>query len=105
MGPYDPQVLRNLSGAERQELLRELVEIERATDPRLGGSWKWDALLVAIAVSCVVLAAWIGYLTVVLPHFYRTGSWRGAWVGFDIAELAAFAAVGWAAWRRRQILI
>src|SRR6202044_919617 len=32
-------------------------------------------------------------------------SWRGAWVGFDIAELIAFAATGWAAWRRRQVLI
>src|SRR5262249_11425461 len=65
----------------------------------------WDALLVAVAVSCVALAAWIGYLAVALPHFYRTGSWRGAWVGLDVAELLAFAAVGWAAWRRRQLLI
>jgi hypothetical protein len=40
-----------------------------------------------------------------LPGFYHTGSWRGAWVGFDIALLAAFALTGWAAWRRRQLLI
>lgn len=105
MGPYDPQALRNLSAAERQELLRELVEIERESGPRPGTSWKWDALLVAITLTCVGLAAWIGYLAVILPHFYRTGSWRGAWVGFDVGELVAFAAVGWAAWRRRQILI
>ena len=26
-------------------------------------------------------------------------------VGFDLAELAAFVATGWAAWRRRQVLI
>ena len=29
----------------------------------------------------------------------------GAWVGFDLALLVAFAATGWAAWRRRQVLI
>jgi len=40
-----------------------------------------------------------------LPRYYRAGGWRGAWVGFDFAELVAFAATGWAAWRRRQILI
>jgi hypothetical protein len=44
-------------------------------------------------------------LAVTLPHYYRTGGWRGAWVGFDLAELVAFAATGWAAWRRRQMLI
>jgi hypothetical protein len=107
MGPYDPQALRNLSVAERQELLRELVDIERESvpEPGTGASWKWDALLVAVTVACVVLGAWIGYLAVVLPHFYRTGSWRGAWVGLDVGELAAFIAVGLAAWRRRQLLI
>jgi hypothetical protein len=107
MGPIDPQSLRNLSTTERDKLMRELVELQRESEPAsgTGTSWKWDALLVAVAAGCVVLAAWIGYLAVALPPFYRTGSWRGAWVGFDVGELAAFAAVGWAAWRRRQLLI
>jgi hypothetical protein len=101
----DSAALRALSPEERQKLLRDLVEIESESGPRPGAGWKWDALLVAIAVSCVVLAAWIGYLAVSLPPFYRTGSWRGAWVGFDAALLIAFAVAGWAAWRRRQVLI
>jgi hypothetical protein len=105
MGPYDPQALRDLSAAERQELLRELVDIERESGQDTETGWKWDLLLVVVTVSCVVLAVWIGYLAVALPHFYRTGSWRGAWVGLDVGELAAFAAVGWAAWRRRQLLV
>jgi len=62
-------------------------------------------LLVLIIGGCILLAAWIGYLAVSLPTFYRAGSWRGAWVGFDIAELVVFAMTGWAAWRRRQVLI
>ncbi len=101
----DPAALQALSQAERQRLLRDLIDIERTSEPGPGTSWKWDLLLVAIAAGCVVLAAWTAYLGVTLPRFYRTGSWRGAWVGFDIALLAAFAVTGWAAWRRRQVLI
>jgi hypothetical protein len=104
-GPFDTDALRKLSSDERQRLIRELVSIERQSTIRQASSWKWDAVLVVIAASCIILAAWIGYLAVSLPAFYRTGSWRGAWVGFDVAELLAFAAAGWAAWRRRQLLI
>jgi hypothetical protein len=102
---FDPAALRALSPEERQRLLRDLTDIERGSEPGPGTSWKWDLLLVAIAAGCLVLAAWTAYLGVSLPRFYRTGSWRGAWVGFDIGLLAAFAVTGWAAWRRRQILI
>ncbi len=102
---FDADALQTLSHDERRQLLRELVATEQHEPDRPGTSWKWDLLLVLIIGACVLLAAWIGYLAVSLPAFYRAGSWRGAWVGFDIAELAAFAATGWAAWRRRQILI
>jgi hypothetical protein len=101
----DPAALRALSPQERQQLLRDLIEIEQASEPGPGAAWKWDLLLVAIAAGCVVLAAWTSYLGVTLPPFYRTGSWRGAWVGFDVALLTAFMVTGWAAWRRRQVLI
>jgi hypothetical protein len=99
------ETLANLSVSERRKLLRALVALERDATPRPGSSWKWDAILVFIVVSCLLLAAWIGVIAVTLPRFYHTGSWRGAWVGFDIGLLAAFAATGWTAWRRRQLLI
>jgi len=102
---FDTEQLRKLSPQERRRIARELVALERRSSTAPGTSWKWDAVLVVIVVSCVVLAAWTGYLAVTLPRFYRTGSWRGAWVGFDLALLAAFAVAGWAAWRRRQVLI
>jgi hypothetical protein len=101
----DSAALRALSAEERQRLLRDLIDIERASEPKPGTDWKRDLLLVAIAAGCLLLAAWTAYLGVTLPRFYRTGSWRGAWVGFDIALLAAFVVTGWAAWRRRQVLI
>jgi hypothetical protein len=99
------ETLANLSVSERRKLLRALVALEQDATPPPGSSWKWDAILVFIAVSCMLLAAWIGVLAVTLPRFHHTGSWRGAWVGFDIGLLAAFAATGWTAWRRRQLLI
>jgi len=101
----DAEALANLSPAERRKLLRVLVALEQEAAPAPGGSWKWDAMLVFIVASCIMLAAWIGVLAVTLPMFYHTGTWRGAWVGFDAALLAAFAATGWTAWRRRQLLI
>jgi len=102
---FNREELRKLSPAQRRRLLRELVLLERRAGPAVGTSWKWDAVLVVVVASCVILAAWTGYLAVTLPRFYRTGSWRGAWVGFDIALLVTFALTGWAAWRRKQALI
>ncbi len=101
----EPETLASLSVSERRKLLRALVALEQDAAPTQASSWKWDAILVFIVVSCILLAAWIGVLAVTLPRFYHTGSWRGAWVGFDIALLATFAATGWTAWRRRQLLI
>ncbi len=102
---FAADVLKNLTADERRQLLRLLVGTEQRSERRPGTSWRWDLLLVLIIAGCIVLAGWIGYLVVSLPAFYRAGSWRGAWVGFDIAELVAFAVTGWAAWKRRQILI
>ncbi len=99
--------VRNLSPQDRRDLIRILARLhdaERAA--RESGSGRRRALLlVLIVVCCLVLAAWIGVLAVSLPRYYRTGGWRGAWVGFDVALLAAFAMTGWAAWKRRQLLI
>ena len=101
----DPDALASMSPAERHKLLQALVALEQESAPSPGSSWKWDAVLVVTVAACIVLAAWIGVLAVTLPKFYRTGTWRGAWVGFDAALLVAFAVTAWAAWRRRQLLI
>jgi hypothetical protein len=98
--------LRSMSSDQRRGLIRELVSLE---DSVLGGrpqdSLRRKLALALIVVCCIGLAAWIAVLALTLPRYYRTGGWRGAWVGLDIAELAAFAAAGWAAWRRRQVLV
>jgi hypothetical protein len=103
---FDEEQLRELSHAERHRLMRALAAAERS-DPEndQAGRRRRMIVLAMIVVCCVVLAAWIGVLAVTLPKYYRAGGWRGAWVGFDLALLTAFAVTGWAAWRRRQVLV
>jgi len=103
----DEQELRRMSPHERLRLRQMLAALDdqdlaAASD---AGERRRKIFLVAIIVCCLALAVWIGVLAGTLPRYYRAGGWRGAWVGFDLAELAAFAVTGWAAWRRRQILI
>jgi hypothetical protein len=102
----DYEDLRRMSPQQRLRLRQMLAELD-APDPavRRASQRRRTILLALVIACCVVLAAWIGVLAATLPRYYRAGDWRGAWVGFDLALLATFAATGWAAWRRRQILI
>jgi hypothetical protein len=103
---FDEDQLREMSHSERHRLMRALAAVENADQIADQVSSRRRAIvLAAIVICCVVLAAWIGVLAVTLPRYYRAGGWRGAWVGFDIVLLTAFAVTGWAAWRRRQVLI
>jgi hypothetical protein len=100
------QELRQMSPQERLRLRQSLTALDDQDRAASGaGDKRRKILLAAIIVCCVGLAIWIGVLATTLPRYYRAGGWRGAWVGFDLAELIAFAVTGWAAWRRRQVLI
>jgi hypothetical protein len=103
---FDQEELRRMSPTERLRLRQALAELD-TPDPasRRAIERRRTIVLAAVVVCCVVLAAWTGLLAATLPRYYRAGGWRGAWVGFDVGLLLAFAATGWAAWRRRQILI
>jgi hypothetical protein len=102
---FDEAELRQMSPRERAKLMRALAVLDMPRLANAGNNQRRRWFLVGTIVCCVVLAAWIGVLAVTLPRFYRAGDWRGAWVGFDLAELAAFTATAWAAWRGRQALI
>jgi peptidoglycan/LPS O-acetylase OafA/YrhL len=103
---FDFEDLLRMSPQERQSLRQALAELDAPDlEARKASSRRRAILLAAVIVCCVVLAAWTGVLAATLPRYYMSGGWRGAWVGFDIGLLLAFAATGWAAWRRRQMLI
>ena len=103
---FDTEQLCDMTPDQRRSLLRALVDMDcPAPVMNPHGSRRRVVALVAIVICCVVLAVWIGVLAVTLPRYYRSGGWRGAWVGFDVGLLVTFAVTGWAAWRRRQVLI
>ncbi len=100
----DESQLRLMSPDQRARLARTLAALDRPhPDPR--ARLRRKLLLTLVLACCVFLIAWIGVLAVTLPSHYRAGGWRGAWVGFDIAELVGFACVAWAAWRGKQLLV
>jgi hypothetical protein len=102
---FDEAELRRMSPKERARLMQVLACLDMPRLATAGNPRRRRLFLIGTIVCCVGLAAWIGILAVTLPRFYRAGAWRGAWVGFDLAELAAFIATAWAAWRGRQVLI
>jgi hypothetical protein len=114
--------LHQMSPAERAELACALAALDatpaeqsgpgapdepgQRTESELAGSPRTRVFaLVSIIGCCLVLAAWIGVLAVTLPRYYRSGGWRGAWVGFDAGLLVTFAVTAWAGWRHRQLVI
>jgi hypothetical protein len=58
-----------------------------------------------LAVVAVALVPWILYLTFTLPSRHVTFHYDTAWVGFDVALLASFAASAWAAFRGSRWLV
>jgi hypothetical protein len=98
--------LREMSASERRELAHALAVIDyphplRAIRLSRG---RWVGALASI-IACAVLVGWIVVLFLTLNRSFHAQHWKGAWVGFDLIELGAFAATGWAFWRGRQIVI
>ncbi len=116
--------LRRMSPDERAELACALAALEASpredaapgpgvpeqpgprTESDLPGNPRSRAFALVAVIGCgLALAAWIGVLAVTLPRYYRSGGWRGAWVGFDLGLLVTFAITAWAGWRHRQLVI
>jgi hypothetical protein len=98
--------LREMSATERRRLAHALAVIDYP-HPMLGIYLARGRRLGALAsiIACTVLVGWIIVLILTLNRSFHAEHWKGAWVGFDLIELAAFAATGWAFWRGRQIVI
>jgi len=105
-GVMDEAELRRMTPDERRELARTLASIDLPhplLDPEVRRRRRFA--LIFLMACCVGLAGWIAILILTLPGKYTSSDWRGVWVGLDIAELAGFAATGWAAWHQRQVVI
>jgi hypothetical protein len=98
--------LREMSPNERRKLAHALAVIDYP-HPLLGVYLSRGRRLGALVsiIACTVLIGWIIVLVLTLHRSFHAEHWKGAWVGFDLILLAAFAATGWAFWRGRQIVI
>ena len=64
---------------------------------------RWMTLLLGLVAAALV--PWTLYLTFALPSRHVTFHYDLAWVGFDLALCASFAATAWAAFRGSQWLV
>jgi hypothetical protein len=102
----DEADLRQMSPGERRKLARSLAGMGHP-QPLFGiylTRRRRLGVLVSIA-ACTVLVVWIIVLVLTLHRSFHAQHWKGAWVGFDLILLLAFAATGWAFWRGRQMVI
>jgi hypothetical protein len=101
--------LRGMTPRERAELARALAALDDpvpAAEADLPAGPRRRAMALVAIIGCVLgLAAWTAVLAMTLPRYYRSGGWRGAWVGFDIGLLITFTITAWAGWRHRQLVI
>jgi hypothetical protein len=58
-----------------------------------------------LGLVALALVPWILYLTLTLPSHHLTSHYDVAWVGFDIALAASFAATAWTALRGSPWLV
>lgn len=85
-----------------RELGEPLVEEELEETIRIRPA-RWVTLLLGLVAAALV--PWTLYLTFALPSRHLTFHYDLAWVGFDLALTASFAATAWAAFRGSQWLV
>src|SRR5580704_10300034 len=91
--------LRRMSPDERAELACALAALEAAPDPDAAAGPGQPGQPGPFAESDLPGSPRTR------PRYYRSGGWRGAWVGFDLGLLITFAITAWAGWRHRQLVI
>lgn len=94
----------SLSLDERDRLARWIAALESPAVPP-GARRRRREILTIATLGALVLLPWIAFLSITLPQRYATAGWRAAWVGFDVALVAALAATAWFTLRRRQAVV
>jgi hypothetical protein len=94
----------SLSLDDRDRLARWISALESPPVLPGAGPRRWEILTIT-TVGALALLPWIAFLSVTLPQRYATDGWRAAWVGFDVALVAALAATAWCTLKRRQVVV
>jgi hypothetical protein len=100
------EVLTALTPSERADVVHriELLTAEQVVLPRrIRIARRWTPRF--LALCCLILIPWIGYLFATLPQRYESANWTLTWTGLDVAELVALAVTAWSLWRQRQVAV
>ncbi len=92
-----------LPDRDRIQLAAWLADCDRPVSFPPAARRRRRLVLASSVLATAVLIPWIWVLSVTLPNHYQSGGWRLAWVGFDLALLAALAATTWFGLRTRQV--
>lgn len=93
------------SGAQRATVARLLAESIEQPPESVRPPRRRKLVLAVVGIGVLVMVPWVVYLSATLPSTSPGGAWRIAWVGFDVALVAALAATGLAVWFRRQVAV
>lgn len=78
------------------------VRTDRAAEPCPSVASRWVPIL--FLVLGLAMVPWVIWLGLHLPAHQRSGHYRDAWVGYDLAELVALLGVGVSAMRASRRL-
>jgi len=99
------EVVESWSPEQRAEMARMLDRlVERPVPGRTAPHRRLLVLLVTLG-GAALLFPWVAYLSAALPESSSGGSWRTAWVGYDVILAVALATAGWLVWHRRQLAV
>lgn len=93
------------SAEQRATVARLLAESIDHSPSTMRSPGRRKLVLTVGGVGVLVLLPWLVFLSATLPATSDGGAWRIAWVGFDVALVAAFAATVLTVWLRRQVAV
>jgi len=97
--------VRGWSAEQRATVARLLADSGDHAPQTLRSPGRRRLVLAVGGGGVLVLLPWLVFLSATLPATSDGGAWRIAWVGFDVALVAAFAATVLTVWRRRQVAV
>jgi len=93
------------SAQQRATVARLLAESIDQSPATMRSPGRRKLVLAVGGVGALFLLPWLAFLSATLPATSSGGAWRTAWVGFDVALVAAFIATVLTVWLRRQVAL
>ncbi len=97
--------VRGWDAQQRADVARLLAECVDQPSAAMRSPGRRKLVLTVGVVGALFLLPWLVFLSLTLPEHSSGGAWRAAWVGFDVALVAAFVATVLSVWFRRQVAL